>query len=252
MIRFRFREDEERFYELLSETREEPLRIRSEAKLHEMIFLEGVRQGVALSALATLVRESGGPDYTVLKAYQLHAMIYGSADTPLRNAELEWLEKMGVARDERSGDALDAMPMRFAPESSRTHGTRALLEETSRGPKLDYEDEDDEEDVVSSEMPAQEEPASGRTFAGKPLFHESDFMPEHPVHSPQVVETIREHVQASARDWSSWQEMVLDLQGKTHLNAALVDIVLNTPIGRAMLAQSGVHLSPDAALKIPG
>lgn len=262
-MRFRFRRDEERYFTLLSETREFEARpssdrwvsLRNRSKLDEMILLEGIRQGAAATALATLIRDAGGPDYTRLKAYQLHSMIYGSADTPLREAELALMKKYGIDTSEHSGGLLDDNPMRFAPETVRESSRFLLLEDP-----LTDDDEDDASllEAIEREQSPPSPPTyddsdpDQRSFAGRPLYHESDFMPEHPVHSPQIVETIREHVSASAKEWPTWHDMVIDLQSKSHMNAALIDIVLNTPIGRSMLSQCGVQLLPGPSFNMTG
>jgi hypothetical protein len=260
MMRFRFRRDEERYFSLLAETREFEERssseqwvtLRNRAKLDEMILLEGIRQGAAAAALATLVRDAGGPDYTGLKAYQLHSMVYGSADTPLRDAELALMKRHGIDISEHAGSFLDEKPMLFAPESIR-EGSRLLFDDE---PLVDDDGDDasllDAVEREQSPAPSPDDVSAERSFAGRPLYHESDFMPEHPVHSPQIVETIRDHVSASSKDWTTWRDMVIDLQSKSHMNAALIDIVLSTPIGRSMLSQCGVHLSPGASLDLCG
>jgi len=261
MIRFRFRRDEERYYDLLGEVRnfehkatstyEEAIVLRHQAKIEEMVFLEGMRQGVAAAALAVLIRDAGGPDFTLLKSYQLHAMVYGSADTPLRDAELSLMKRYGIDASEQSGAFLDEKAMLFMPETVR-EGARFLFE----GERIDGDDEDEGASLFEAmgreEPVATQDPPPGQsTFMGRPLYHESDFLDEHPVHSPEIVERIRGHVQGSASTWASWQEMVMDLAGRAHIGAPLVDMVLNTPVGRAMLTQHGVHLQPGHAFRVP-
>jgi hypothetical protein len=55
------------------------------------------------------------PEPHAQKAFQLHAMIYGSSDTPLRAVEKEWLSKLDLDADHLAKSWLDDKPMRFAP-----------------------------------------------------------------------------------------------------------------------------------------
>lgn len=261
MIRFRLRRDEERYYDILGDIRrfecrpsssaEMGILLRQRAKAEEMIFLEGMRQGVAAAAIAVLIRDAGGPDFTTLKSYQLHSMVYGSADTPLRDAELSLMKRYGIDVSEQATAFLDEKAMLFAPETVH-EGSKFIFDES-----LDVDDDDVSLfDVMEREEPAddpkEETPPPGqRTFMGRPLYHESDFDDEHPIHSPEIVERIRGHVQGSASTWGSWEEMVMDLAGRSHIGAPLVDMVLNTPVGRTMLTQHGVHLQPGHAFHVP-
>lgn len=244
MIRFRFREDENRYYALLAELQEHPL--RTSAKVSEMLMLEGMRQGIALLAIATLIRDHGGPDFTSLKAYQLSAMIYGSADTPLRIVEKECLEKHGIEPTEGERDLLDNSSMRFAPET-RHQVTDAILDQ-GWSDDVDTFAADDVEPLAPPPVVHSAAPKPLRTLHGRPVYREEDFADDQPVHSPAAVEAIREVVMQSNREWPSWHAMVQDLQSKSHFALAYIDIVLNTPIGRTMLTQCGVFLSPGEAL----
>jgi hypothetical protein len=251
MIRFRFREDEDRYYALLAELQEHPL--RTSAKISEMLMLEGMRQGVALLAIATLVRDHGGPDFTSLKAYQLSAMIYGSADTPLRTVEKSFLERYEIESTEGERDLLDNSPMRFAPET-RHQANGADLDPVLDPGWVDFTLSGDTSDPRSTPTAADRSTAPSaapkplRTLHGRPVYREEDFADDQPVHSPAAVDAIRDIIMQSPREWSSWHAMVQDLQSRSHFALAYIDIVLNTPIGRTMLTQCGVFLSPGEAL----
>jgi len=247
MIRFRFREDEDRYYALLAELQEHPL--RTSAKISEMLMLEGMRQGVALLAIATLVRDHGGPDFTSLKAYQLSAMIYGSADTPLRTVEKSFLERYEIESTEGERDLLDNSPMRFAPET-RHQANAAALDPVLDPGWVDFTLSGDASDLRSDPAVADRSaaPKPLRTLHGRPVYREEDFADDQPVHSPAAVDAIRDVIMQSTREWPSWHAMVRDIHSRTHFELVYIDIVLNTPIGRTMLTQCGVFLSPGEAL----
>jgi len=129
MIRFRFTEDERRFVRLHAEMFEKLARaglsevvgsdtLRNVSKIEQMAFLEGIRQGLAMAGLASasIEAEAGAiPEPLAQKAFQLHALIYGSSDTPLRAVEKEWLSKLDLDADHLAKSWLDDKPMRFAP-----------------------------------------------------------------------------------------------------------------------------------------
>jgi hypothetical protein len=129
VIRFRFQEDERRFIRLHAEMFEKLARaglsevvgsdtLRNVSKIEQMAFMEGVRQGLAMAALVTEMVQAEAeaiPEPHAQKAFQLHAMIYGSSDTPLRAVEKEWLSKLNLDADHLAKSWLDDKPMRFAP-----------------------------------------------------------------------------------------------------------------------------------------
>jgi hypothetical protein len=129
VIRFRFQEDERRFIKLHAEMFEKIARaglgeavgsetLRNVGKIEQMAYMEGIRQGLAMAAIATEMfqREMTAiPEPHAQKAFQLHALIYGSSDTPLRAVEKEWLAKIEIDDDHLAKSWLDDKPMRFAP-----------------------------------------------------------------------------------------------------------------------------------------
>jgi hypothetical protein len=129
VIRFRFQEDERRFVKLHAEMFKKLAdaglndvvgseTLRNVGKIEQMAYMEGVRQGLAMAAIATemIQREIVAiPEPYAQKAFQLHAMIYGSSDTPLRNVETEWLDKIDLDKEHLAKSWLDDKPMRFAP-----------------------------------------------------------------------------------------------------------------------------------------
>ena len=138
MIRFRFQEDERRFILMHSEMFEKLARaglpevvgsetLRNVGKIEQMAYMEGIRQGLAMSTIANaMIQEETGmahepPPFQPIaqKAFQLHALIYGSKDTPLRDVEKEWLGKLNLNADHLAHSWLDDKPMRFAPATLR-------------------------------------------------------------------------------------------------------------------------------------
>lgn len=127
MIRFRFTEDERRYMLLLTESyrliaQHMPPAIasqvlRSFGKLEQMAHLEGVRQGVAIAAVSNAGTLAAQGDLEHLKAFQLHAHVYGSNDTPLRDVETKWMSKLGVDVDHAANGWMDDAPMQFAPQT---------------------------------------------------------------------------------------------------------------------------------------
>ena len=129
MIRFRFQEDERRFIRLHAEMFEKLARaglsevvgsdtLRNVSKIEQMAFMEGVRQGLAMASIVTEMIQAEAeaiPEPHAQKAFQLHALIYGSSDTPLRAVEKEWLGKLNLDADHLAKSWLDDKPMRFAP-----------------------------------------------------------------------------------------------------------------------------------------
>jgi len=129
VIRFRFQEDERRFIRLHAELFEKLARaglsevvgsetLRNVSKIEQMAHMEGIRQGLAMAAIARQMNEEEAlpiPDPYGQKAFQLHALIYGSSDTPLRAIEKEWLDKLGLDPEHFAKSWLDDKPMRYAP-----------------------------------------------------------------------------------------------------------------------------------------
>lgn len=242
MIRFRFREDERRYYALVSEvyrllgTHLPPdqvsVAMRNLGKLQDLLMLEGVRQGVAAAAISNVSKELELGDLERLKAFQLHAHIYGSQDTPLRAIEEEWLEKFGVPEGQ-DGPWLDPTPMRFAPDTERAFaqelakpqmmtGAELLRQMRDQGVGIEDADIEDIERLLDEEADAQER--------------------------PDLLDRVRDVLQEMAsaglqpRDWS---DLILRLHVQMQVDAVVLDMQLGTPMGQTVLAQAGfVGLQP--------
>jgi hypothetical protein len=234
MIRFRRREDEARYNRLLSDLYREAaahlppqamtLVMRNLGKLQDMLLLEGVRQGAAAAAVSTVSMRVDQESLEHLKAFQLHAHVYGSSDTPLVEAEAYWLQKLG-AEDMRYHPWLDPEPMRFAPETIREvpETKPAASAYTFRGisaaAECDGLAETDEEDdpVFDAEVaPAQSEP---------------DLL-------DRARDALLSLAAAGVRP-RDYQDLVLRLHLTMRVDAAWLDVQLGTAEGRAILAQAG-------------
>lgn len=241
MIRFRFREDEKRYYTLLSEVYrllasqlppdQVSVAVRNLGKLQDLLMLEGVRQGVAAAAISNTSKERDGTSLEHLMAFQLHAHVYGSQDTPLHDVEREWLDKLGVPEALHGSPWLDPKPMRFAPDTEQAflhelqqQGVRPVRFTRGESPRPfdDLDPEDVDLDAIERLLGEEE---SGETQE-----------------QPQLLDRIRDVLQGMASTGvrpRDWQDLVLRLHLQMHVDAAIIDIQLGTQMGRTVLAQAG-------------
>lgn len=243
MIRFRYTEDERRYYTLVGQAyrlmaRHMPPQAVSEAmraigKTQEMLQLEGIRQGVAAAALADELHRANaqilgmppdGPKHA--KAFQLHAIIYGSSDTPLRAVETERLGHLGLSREYRSDGWLDDAPLRFAPSTEaefaesemESHHHEPVPEPVRHAPSRTAIDDfqahlgDDDESLDAQEF-------------------------------PELLDRIRDSLRGGlSGGWkpANWQELIIRLHMELHVDAGFLDLQLSTEMGRTVLAQVGL------------
>lgn len=250
MIRFRHTEDERRYRLLLSQLYQTlvshtpadqlPGAIHTVAKLEQLLMLEGVRQGVAAAAVSNASKDTEGHNLEHLKAFQLHAHVYGSQDTPLRAVEEEWLAKLGCGHLLDSA-WFDPHPMRFAPavnvpvSQNATPSNRELAHVVGDGSSDDlFADEngpavrDDDVDIEEIQQllaePVQTQPA--------------------------LLDRIREQLlQLASQGYrpGSWDEMIMRLHLLLQVDAGVIDIMLGSPPGRTILDQTGCgDLRPGA------
>lgn len=243
MIRFRSREDERRYFALLTQVSQTMAThvppdqlsqaLRSFAKLQDMLLLEGVRQGVAAAAISNVGKTADGHDLEGHKAFQLHAHVYGSQDTPLRAVELEWLTKLG-AIDAADTAWLDPNPMRFAPEPeersvlpTESQTTVASIREYAR--KVEAIDEDADASIEEIETLLDAEPVQAE---------------------PELLDRVRDALlQLSANGYraGNWPEMIMRLHLMLQMDAGYIDLMLGSAQGHAVLEQTGyAHVSPNA------
>lgn len=294
MIRFRFQEDERRFVRLHAEMFEKLARaglndvvgsetLRNVGKIEQMAFMEGVRQGLAMAAIVTemVQREIAAiPEPHAQKAFQLHSMIYGSSDTPLRSVEKEWLDKLELDEGHLAKSWLDDKPMRFAPATLRElDGTeppiapmvsvKAATKPTPVTPfdpatspgmtDLMVSPEDVDEflgknppsmkdlkaaiDMALSEMPEPESMHGAEVTPVEP-WQKGEYEPDEiQPESPDFLDLARDAIQTLKRGgWNpkTWQELVLGLHRHMGVDAGFLDLQLTTHVGRTVLDQCGL------------
>lgn len=272
MIRFRFRKDEQRYVRLASELYRDVAAnlapnlvsrvMRNLAKVEQLIFLEGVRQGLAIAEISNLSEQLGGP-ITVRdnKPFQAHALVYGSSDTPLVDTEEQWLSKLG-AETNHGGDAwLEKQPMRFAPQTLE----EALQDEpqSAEAPRQGAEASEPNrsapwasEDIEGARPLTDEEIAS--IIHGDSSDDETSLEPAPgdenatQAESPAFLDHVRDRIQAlqkSGATFESYQDLILKLHVHMATDAAFLDLQLATDMGRAVLDQCGLYnLHPGAAI----
>lgn len=284
MIRFRFREDEQRFIRLHSEMFSRLARAgitgetgseatRNVSKIEQMAYMEGVRQGLAIAAIAA---ETDNPDMRSHKAFQLHAVIYGSSDTPLRDVEKEWLGKLGLDQELLAGSWLDNKPMRFAP---------ATLQEMSGeappvAPMMSIQSVTKPLPVTLHSRPFEPPPPEsmhGAEVTPREPWERGEYeMDEDPDpdldltlalsridrkvrveeagERPEFLDLVRDNILALQRSgWKpeSWQDLILSLHRGLHCDAGFLDLQLTTSVGRAVLDQCGlVSIAPADMLDL--
>jgi hypothetical protein len=259
MIRFRFTEDEERYLRLMAET----YRILAETvppqlvskvmrnlgKLEQMSYLDGVRQGFAAAELAVMMDDVPSmPQARRLKAFQAHAAIYGSTDTPLVQVEEEHLANLAQTSD--SVPWLDPAPMRYAPQT---------LAEWERGPEPESTlaaqvarmkaENPLSVPFVEGDLPA---PPS---FRQAPVEADDDFsLPIRiaaPIEAPAFLDQVRDAIMESGESYATWTDMLFKLHLKMGVDAGYLDLALGSPQGLTVLAQCNLtHLHPGASINL--
>jgi hypothetical protein len=242
VIRFRFRDDEQRYGQLISEVyRSVAVHLPPEAsqavlrnlgKLQDLLWLEGIRQGVAAAAISNISKDAGEGNLEHLKAFQLHAHVYGSQDTPLRSIEEEWFQTLEASEPTQGSAWLDPTPMRFAPDTEQAfvaaqQAPATVPDRRERAEaRLDRPPwpDDDFDAILDGEEDAQERPA--------------------------LLDRVRDALTGLAADGvkpRDWQDLILRLHMLLHVDAGFLDLQLGTPMGQTVLAQAGFfNLQPGA------
>lgn len=265
MIRFRHQDDERRYLQLRSQIYRRiaaslPPDLLSEVmgnfgKLELLLQLEGIRQGIAVQTLSALLADNG-TDLTKLRAFQLHAHIYGSQDTPLSVAETGWLEKLNLPLETGATSTLDKNAMRFAPRPMK-------LEEPAGRPSpaiqtdeagIRYMETLPPELAVHFEHAPAVPPDDERDIQDLGPLDSEDLGPlvnrllSREDASPSFIDRIRSSLLAAKESgWTpeTWTDLVLRLHQELTADAAYIDIQLCTEMGRTVLDQVGLmHLQP--------
>lgn len=241
MLRFRFTEDERRYLRLLGHAYRTIARhlpqsemssvLRDLGKIQDILWLEGVRQGVSATVLAsadqTMTRRRMG-------AFQIHAEVYGERDTPLHEAERAYAQALDLV-DALNDPWMDNAPMQFAPEVTPESGPPrgafpAVQHEAVTSEQAEPEpDQDPGELSASSIMDAVEEAI--RTAPS----------PEESQEQPAMLDRVREELVAIKKGDApeSWEKLIFALHLRTGIDAGFLDLQLGTPMGQAVLEQAG-------------
>lgn len=276
MIRFRFQEDERRFIKLHAEMFEKLARaglndvvgsetLRNVGKIEQMAYMEGLRQGLAMAALVTEMVQheiASIPEPHAQKAFQLHALIYGSSDTPLREVEKEWLRRSELDEEHLAKSWLDDRPMRFAPATLRElDGTEppiapmmSVQSATKPMPVTPFDPTDspgmtdlmvapEKVDDFLDKYPPPESMHGAEVTPREPWekgeYEPDEIQPE----SPDFLDLARDAIQTLKRGgWNpkTWQEIVLGLHRHMGADAGFIDLQLTTHVGRTVLDQCGL------------
>jgi hypothetical protein len=247
VIRFRFTEDEKRYllligeaYRLVAASLPAPAVsrvMRNLGKAQDMLMLEGMRQGLAVAEISRHAAQAGDASAVNAKAFQAHSMIYGSADTPLRDMELEWLQRFGLPADTSERTWLDGKPMRFAPQTLRAY------EAEQAAPRANFAVEAATPHLDQATWPGKEqdegapEPARSEERADVP---EGENLQERPALLDQARDALQKLVGEGYQP-GSWSEMIMRLHLIMKVDAGFLDLQMGTEMGRTVLAQCGIH-----------
>lgn len=273
MIRFRFRKDEQRYVRLVSELYRDVAAnlapnlvsrvMRNLGKVEQLIFLEGVRQGLAIAEISNLSEQLGGP-ITVRdnKPFQAHALVYGSSDTPLVETEQQWLAKLGAEKGHGADAWLEGQPMRFAPQTleealqdepqaPETPQQGAKVPEPDRGAPWASEDVEGARPLTDEEIARIiHGDSSDAESRSEPLPESDGGGPE--AESPAFLDRVRDSIQSlqhSGSNIDSWENLIMALHLHMGVDAGFLDMQLATDMGRAVLDQCGLYnLHPGAAI----
>jgi hypothetical protein len=243
VIRFRHADDEKKYVLLRTEVARglaglprpaAAAAMQAFAKLELLLQLEGVRQGMALASLS--LRD---PSLGRVKAFQTHANLYGSSDTPLAAVEDEWLSRWGHTSD---GDPwLDPSPMRFAAQPVSAGDDESLSRAWAQPLVVPQTYELPHPFTKLPEKPLGRwiDPDGDR---------EDDLRPESPSFLSNVRDSIRELLQAGWKP-KDWTDLIMKLHLHMQVDAAFLDLQLSTEMGRTVIAQNGLfHVHPGDGL----
>jgi hypothetical protein len=257
VIRFRFTEDERRYLQLLSEayriiaSKVPPALVsrvmRSVGKLEQMAYLEGVRQGLAIAELSLRLEERGRQSVRDLKAFQAHAILYGSTDTPMREVELEWLEKIGLPENTAATAWLDDEPLRYAPQTLAEWEGEESTPEAAPAPhfsNLQDLDPDLRRHFQPDAPDAPDEPPFELPPGIKPEGADD------PQERPAMLDQLRDVLSELNPKPETWQDLILHTHRVTGIDAGFLDLQLSSDMGSAVLAQCGIHIHPGLGFNL--
>lgn len=253
---FRTEEDERRYFALRSEFFVQLAKsglpaqmihdiMRNFGKLEDMMFFEGVRQGMA----AALLYQQG--DYYDDGAVQVHASVYGPASaTPLTRVERSLVMATGL-ESRLDHPWLDASPMEFGPltltEAVEKYGPDLRVDAPVQGHAAPVSA--GEEAVTPTESGLPEDLGGDEV----PDFKELEELPIEdapPIEQPALLDRFRD-ILLKASPPQTWHELVLLLHRETLVDAGHVDQVMSTPMGMTVISQAKLfHLHPGSAPQV--
>jgi hypothetical protein len=267
---FRLEEDERRYFALRSEfyvrlvqsgARPQTVHdiMRNFGKLEDMMFFEGVRQGM----VAALLMPRRHPDTVQRPAPALttHHTCYEDAATPLARVEREHIDAIGVetALDHPwlSDDPVEFGPLTIA-EAAKVYGADEVV--VAPPPVVSpvaptAQSDDGHPDTVLSRLAAGEDP--DKVFADisvpdEPLLDlaevvDGDGAETEPLHRPELLDRVRDVLTRLQTAPTSWQDLMLLLMRDLHMDAGYLDAVMSTPMGMTVISQANLfHLHPGS------
>jgi hypothetical protein len=293
---FRLEEDERRYFALRSEffirlvqsgvpTQTVHEIMRNFGKLEDMMFFEGLRQGMAVAILTPRIGDDRNPVW-------LHAELYGDASTPLHRVELAEMEVLngdGTGHEKLSAEHpwLSDWPMRFGPLTLNeaieqlgpdltVKGAPVRQREPAQRPAPDLTPvtepalpEHDGESHHFDPLDALERLANGEdpaivlgigdagfdTSAGTELKDLIEVPPaaenDEPVHRPALLDRVRDILGRLDVPPQTWQDLILMLMRETQHDASYLDNLMSTPMGMTVISQAKLfHLHPGAMPEI--
>lgn len=242
---FRLEEDERRYFALRSELYIRLARsgvhaqtvhdiLRNFGKLEDMMFFEGVRQGMAAACLAS-------PEQTGQEALAVHLALYGNASTPLARVE----NSMAVCEPHAW---LSHEPLKFAPltiaEAIEQYGDDLAVAAPAAQRQVAPAAAKDDFDPMAA-LEALANGASPLDILGidEPL--SLDAQHEEPIEQPALLDRARDALMGMSPQPRTWADLVLGLMRELRMDAAVIDDLMSGPMGMTVISQAGLlHLHP--------
>lgn len=258
---FRLEEDERRYLALRSEFFIQLVQsgvppqtvheiMRNFGKLEDMMFFEGVRQGMAAAALFPSAE-------TNMSALGVHAAIYGGGHaTPLRRVEKMLAEQRTDPAFDPNHQWLNDAPLRFGPltlnEAIEQYGADLVVKPAVRERASTDERSNDEIYVDNPRNARDLDEAAREESTG--LLQDPIEMPigldqpaDEPIERPELLDRIRDHLLTVPSPPQTWPDLILSVQRAMHLDAGYIDQMLSSPMGMTVLSQVKLfHLHPGS------
>lgn len=226
MIRFRTRADEalymtirtEMWMNLVSGLKHDPRTLqevlRAFGKLEAFVHYEGVAQG----AHAAVLTRSDGTD-----PFGAHREAYGMSDTPLSDRE----------NGRFPTEPLEFAPTTLAEAQARTQTQAQALPEPSDEPEPSFDEPYEPDDEGTDDV---------ERFLGTGGETDGDDDGERFQSQPDLLDRVRSELMGAK--FESWDEMIMSLHIKMHVDAASLDMQLLSPEGQTVLSQCNIEVRP--------